>query len=62
MMIYLKKLRDSNLVDSSLYQKLIGSLMYLENTQSDICFVGRLSMIYSYMDLSIQIGQGVHMT
>jgi hypothetical protein len=43
MMIDLKKLRDSNLVDLSLYQQLIGSLMYLENTQSDICFVGRLS-------------------
>jgi hypothetical protein len=38
-----KKLRDSNPIDSSLYQKLIRSLMYLENTQPDICFVGRLS-------------------
>jgi hypothetical protein len=37
------KLGDSNLGDPSLYQKLIGSLIYLENTQSDICFVGHLS-------------------
>jgi hypothetical protein len=47
MMADLKKLRDSNPIDPSLdpslYQQLIDSLMYLENTQSDICFVGRLS-------------------
>jgi hypothetical protein len=43
MMTYLKKLRDSDPIDPSLYQQLIGSLMYLENTQSDICFVGCLS-------------------
>jgi hypothetical protein len=43
MMTDLKKLRDSNPVDPSLYRQLIGSLMYLENTQSDICCVGRLS-------------------
>jgi hypothetical protein len=39
----LKKLRDSNPLDSSLYRQLIGSLMYFKNTQLDICFVGRLS-------------------
>jgi hypothetical protein len=39
----MKKLRDSDPVDLSLYQQLIGSLMYLENTQSDIFFVVRLS-------------------
>jgi hypothetical protein len=37
------KLRDSNPVDPSLYRELISSLIYLENTRSDICFVGRLS-------------------
>jgi hypothetical protein len=30
---------DSDLVDPSLYQQLIGSLMYLVNTRPDICFV-----------------------
>jgi hypothetical protein len=37
----LRKLRhsDSNPIDSSLYQQLIGSLMYLVNTRPDICFV-----------------------
>ena len=29
---------DSDPVDSSLYQQLIGSLMYLVNTRPDICF------------------------
>jgi hypothetical protein len=43
MMTYLKKLRDSNPVEPSLYRQLIGSLMYLENTQLDICLVERLS-------------------
>jgi hypothetical protein len=43
MMTYLKNLRYSHLVDPSLYRQLIGSLMYLENTQLDIFFVGRLS-------------------
>jgi hypothetical protein len=43
MMTYLKKLRDSNQVDPSMYRQMIGSLMYLENTQLDICFVGCLS-------------------
>jgi hypothetical protein len=37
----LRKLRDSNSdpIDSSLYQQLIGSLMYLVNTRPDIFFV-----------------------
>jgi hypothetical protein len=43
MMTDLKKLRDSDPIDLSLYQQLIGSLMYLENTQPDIFLVGRLS-------------------
>jgi hypothetical protein len=43
MMKDLKKLRDSDLVDPSMYQKLIGSLMHLENTQPYIFFVGCLS-------------------
>jgi hypothetical protein len=43
MMTDLKKLRDYNPVDLSLYRQLIGSLIYLENTQSDICCVGCLS-------------------
>jgi hypothetical protein len=33
MMTDLKKLRDSDPIDPSLYRQLIGSLMYLENTQ-----------------------------
>jgi hypothetical protein len=37
----IRKLRDSDsyLVDLSLYQQLVGSLMYLVNTRPDICFV-----------------------
>jgi hypothetical protein len=37
----IRKLRDFDYdpVDSSLYRQLIGSLMYLVNTQVDICFV-----------------------
>jgi hypothetical protein len=38
MMTDLKKLRDSDLVDQSLYRQLNGLLMYLENTQLDIWF------------------------
>jgi hypothetical protein len=54
MMTDLKKLRDSDPVDPSLYQELIGSLLYLENTQPDICFVGRLSydiQLHGFIDL-----------
>jgi hypothetical protein len=29
---------ESQLVDSTLYRQLIGSLMYLVNTRQDICF------------------------
>ena len=41
MVTNLRKLRDSdsNPVDSSLYQQLIGSLIYLVNTRLDIFFV-----------------------
>jgi hypothetical protein len=37
----MRKFRDSDfdLVDSSLYRQLIGSLMYLVNTRPNICFV-----------------------
>jgi hypothetical protein len=45
----LKKLRDFDydLVDSSLYRQLIGSLMYLVNTQLNICFnVNTLSQFH----------------
>jgi hypothetical protein len=42
MMTNLKKLSDSasdsDLVDPTMYMQLIGSLMYLVNTRSDICF------------------------
>ena len=30
---------DSNLIDPTMYRQLIGSLMYLTNTKTDICFV-----------------------
>jgi hypothetical protein len=33
------KVPDSDLVDPSLYQQLIGSLMYLVNTRPDISFL-----------------------
>jgi hypothetical protein len=42
MMTDLKKLRDSDPVDPSLYRQLNGSLMYLENTQPDICFAVKI--------------------
>jgi hypothetical protein len=50
----MKKMRDSDPVDPSLYQQLIGSLMYLENTQSDIFLVRRLSydiQLHGFIDL-----------
>ena len=43
MTMKLKKLSgfaaDSDLVDPTVYRQLVGSLMYLVNTRSDICFV-----------------------
>jgi hypothetical protein len=42
MMTNLKKLKDSNQVDLSLYRQLNGSLMYFENTQSDIFFAVKI--------------------
>jgi hypothetical protein len=62
MMTNLKKLRDSDLVDLSLYRKLIDSLMYLENTQPDILLVGCLSydiQLHGFIDSD---WAGVHMT
>ena len=42
MTMNLKKLSDvvvdSDLVDPTVYQQLVGSLMYLVNTRLDICF------------------------
>jgi hypothetical protein len=40
MMTNMKKVKTSNskLLDPMLYRKLIGSLMYLVNTRSNICF------------------------
>jgi hypothetical protein len=56
MMKDLKKLRDSDPIDSSMYQKekLIDSLMYLENTHPDIFFVGCLCydiQLHGFIDL-----------
>jgi hypothetical protein len=42
MMTNVKKLRDFDPVDLSLYRKFIGSLIYLENTQPYIFLVGCL--------------------
>ena len=41
MILNLRKLcyDESNLVDPTMYQLLIGPLMYLINTRLDICFV-----------------------
>jgi hypothetical protein len=50
MMIDMNKLRDSDPVDPSLYRKLIGSLMYLENTQLDIYFVGHDIQLHGFID------------
>jgi hypothetical protein len=53
MMTDLKKLRDFDPVDSSLHRQLIGRLMYLENTQPNICLMGRLSydiLLHGFID------------
>jgi hypothetical protein len=42
MMTDLKKLRDFDPVDPSLYRRLNDSLMYLENTWPDICFAVKI--------------------
>jgi hypothetical protein len=50
----MRKLRDSNPVEPSLYQQLIGSLMYFENTLSDIFLVEHLSydiQLHGFIDL-----------
>jgi hypothetical protein len=47
----LKKLNeetsDSNLVDPTMYRQLVGSLMYLVNTRTNICFMSALSQFMS---------------
>ena len=45
----LKLLNDesSKIVDVTLYRKIIGSLMYLNNTRPDICFA--VNMLSQYM-------------
>jgi hypothetical protein len=49
MMINLKLLSDSSsyLVDPTMYKQMIGSLMYLVNTKSDICFA--MNALIQYM-------------
>jgi hypothetical protein len=42
MMTDLKKLREFDPIDLSLYRQLSVSLMYLENTQSDIFFAVKI--------------------
>jgi hypothetical protein len=49
MIINLKKVTTSNfeLVDPTLYRQLIGSLIYLVNTELDICFA--MNTLHQFM-------------
>jgi hypothetical protein len=49
MVTNLKLLSDTSLetIDATMYRRMIGSLMYLTNTRTDICFV--LSTLRRYM-------------
>jgi hypothetical protein len=39
---------SSEIVDATLYRKMIGSLMYLMNTRSDICFAMCCRLIHTW--------------
>jgi hypothetical protein len=49
MVVNLKFLFDttSEIVDATIYRKMIGSLMYLTNTRTDICFA--VNTLIQYM-------------
>jgi hypothetical protein len=51
----LKLLQDttSEIVDSTLYRKIVGSLMYLMNTRPDICFV--VNTLSQHLEKPIQV-------
>jgi hypothetical protein len=50
----------SEIVDSTLYKQIVGSLMYLTNTRPDICFVvNTLSQHWSSLDRFIWLQQNM---